>query len=158
MVWMQPWLWWLLGALALLFVDLLVIGGSGGFLLAFAVMAVAGLCAALAGLGLAWQFTAAALVGLLVMPLLLWLFGALARGSPKSGHDDPRMDSTPVFVSERAGSIGVVFLGDFFPARALDNTPLTLGEEVVIDHFQGVTAMVRRPQPSARGHAGQASQ
>ena len=151
---LEPWVWWLLVALALLIVDLLVIGGSGGFLLALAVMAVAGFIAALLGASLVVQMATAAVAGIVVMPVLLWLFRAMAKGSLETGHDDPRINSTPVVVTEKGGQLGVYFLGDFFPARHANNASLTEGDEVLIDHFQGITAVVRSVDDSARESAG----
>ncbi|QIT56528.1 hypothetical protein HC341_15785 [Aquisalimonas sp. 2447] len=143
MEFLDPWLWWLLAALALLIIDLLVIGGSGGFLLALAVMAFAGLIAALVGASLVVQMATAAVTGIVALPVLLWAFGAMAKGSPETGNDDPRLRTTPAVVTEHNGQLGVYFLGDFFPARHTDNSALVEGEEVLIDHFQGITAMVR---------------
>ena len=154
MDYLDPWLWWLLAALALLIIDLLVIGGSGGFLLALAVMALSGLIAALVGASLVAQLATAAVAGIVALPLLLWLFGAMASGAPESGYDDPRLRSTPVVVTEKGGQLGVYFLGDFFPARRTDNASLAPGEEVLIDHFQGITAMVRPVGKAARRNVG----
>ena len=150
---LDPWLLWLLAALALLIIDLLVIGGSGGFLLALAVMAFAGLIVALVGASLVVQMATAAVTGIVALPVLLWAFGAMARGAPETGNDDPRLRSAPVVVTEKGGQLGVYFLGDFFPARRTDNGALVQGEEVLIDHFQGITAMVRPVDEAAGNNA-----
>ena len=154
MEFLDSWLWWLLAALALLIIDLLVIGGSGGFLLALAVMALAGLIAALVGASLVVQLATAAVTGIVALPVMLWAFGAMAKGSPETGNDDPRLRTTPVVVTEEGGQLGVHFLGDFFPARRTDNASLAEGDEVFIDHFQGITAMVYPVDEAARGNAG----
>ncbi len=154
MEFMEPWMWWFIAFLALLIIDLLVIGGSGGFLLALAVMAAGGLVATLFGASFTGQLLTAIITGLLALPLLLWAFARMAKGRAGDSHgDDPRL-AEPVEVVEKNGTLGVTFLGDFFPAQHAERAALNPGDVVVIERFQGITAVVRPAGEAAGSSAG----
>lgn len=144
----DPWVIWILIAATLLLVDLFVVGGTDGLRLTFTVMAVAGAIAAWAVPGsVPMQLGIAAITGLLALPLLLWLFRRATRGDAGASHDDPRIRERVLAVEARNGTIGVVFLGDFFPARHIDGGQLQPGEHVRIQHFEGITAVVAPERP-----------
>ncbi|MFV8835130.1 NfeD family protein [Aquisalimonas sp.] len=144
----DPWVIWILVAAALLLVDLLIVGGTDGLRLTFTVMAVAGAVAAwVVPDSVPAQFGVAAVTGVLALPLLLWLFRRSTRGEAGAGHDDPRVQERVLSVEMRDSTAGVVFLGDFFPARRADGGHLHPGDRVRIRRFEGITAVVEPEHP-----------
>ncbi|SEP11114.1 NfeD family protein [Aquisalimonas asiatica] len=139
----DPWVIWILVAATLLLVDLFIVGGTDGLRLTFTVMAVAGAIAAwVVPESVPTQFGVAAVTGMLALPALLWLFRRSTRGKAGAGHDDPRVRERVLSVETRDRTTGVVFLGDFFPARRADGGLLQPGDRVRIRHFEGITAVV----------------
>ena len=139
----DPWVIWVVIAAILLMVDLFIIGGTDGLRLTWTVMALAGAGAAWAAPdSIATQLVTAALVGLVTLPVLLWLFRRATSGEAGASHDDPRLQERVVTVEQRDTTTGIVFLGDFFPARHVEGAPLRSGDRVRIQRFEGITAVV----------------
>ncbi|WP_290652554.1 hypothetical protein [Aquisalimonas sp.] len=133
---MELWAIWLMLGIGLLVMEVALMGGGGGLLVAWALMCSAAMVAALLGASLTEQLITAGVVGLLAMPGFVWLF----RQATQAGAGEA---TTPTRVTARNGSLGVVVRGDFFRARHVDGRELQEGEKVLVERYEGLTAIVK---------------
>ncbi|MCC5812695.1 MAG: NfeD family protein [Ectothiorhodospiraceae bacterium] len=136
------WQVWLILGLLLFLVDIFVAGGASGVLLVLALASVGGMLAALLGLDLAWQLFAASVAGLVSIPVVILLLRRLTKGATGSSVTDSRIASQEFEVVRQRDRLGVRVLGDFFPARTVDRTPVQEGQRVRVERFEGIVAIV----------------
>ncbi|ABI55900.1 NfeD family protein [Alkalilimnicola ehrlichii MLHE-1] len=147
----DPWVIWLVAGLALILADLLLAGGTSGVLLLLGLTALAGMAAALLGLGLTGQLAVAGVAGLLLLPVVLWFMRRMSGGRSGTARRDTRVGGETYVVERWGERLGIRVLGDFFPVRLVDpgdgpagDRPLAPGERVRVLRFSGITAEVCR--------------
>lgn len=133
---LDPWSIWFLVALVLLALEIVLMGAAGGLLLAWSLMAFAAMLAALGGAGLTMQLVTAGVVGLVAMPAMIWMFRRTTEGVAGATTVKAR-------ITQRHGKLGVVVRGDFFTAEHRDGRALREGDEVIVEDYKGLTALVR---------------
>lgn len=150
---MDPSMWqlWLVIGLLLLLTDMFVAGGASGVLLVLGLAALGGMLAALAGMEMAGQLIAAAAVGVASLPLVVWMLRRATRGKSGNAITDPRIADERFRVVEQNGRLGIRVLGDFFPVRAVDGGSIDAGEQVRVERFEGIVALVRRDPDGGDG-------
>ncbi|MFV8834171.1 hypothetical protein [Aquisalimonas sp.] len=132
----EPWGIWLLLALGLFALELVLMGGAGGLFLAWALMALAAMAAALLDASIMGQLITAGVAGLVAMPGVIWLFRSATEGGAGEA-------GTPTAVTIRHGKAGVIVRGEFFQARHEDGRELRQGDSVLVVRYQGLTAIVK---------------
>lgn len=137
---LDPWSIWLLISLVLLAIEIMLVGAAGGLLLAWSLMAFAAMLAALGGANLTMQLVTAGVVGLVAMPAMIWMFRRTTEGVAGATTVKAR-------ITRRHGKLGVVVRGDFFAAEHADGRELHEGEEVIVQDYKGLTALVRHAEP-----------
>jgi membrane protein implicated in regulation of membrane protease activity len=136
---LEAWHVWIIVGLLLVLAELL---GAGFVLLALGVACLVG--AAVAGttdLDFGWQLGLTSAAAALLVPCFVYWFrrsfvphrGVVGEGGGQGER---------VRLIEHSGRIGLKHKGDFFPARAIDGKPLRAGDEVEIQSFEGITALV----------------
>ncbi|MCH8552014.1 MAG: hypothetical protein LAT62_08770 [Natronospirillum sp.] len=147
---MEPWVYWLALALVLFAVDIVVAGGASGILLVLALMALAGVLAALLGLDVTAQLAFAAVSGLVFIPLVIVIMRRIT-GRREGQHSDGRLADETYTVQQEADRLVVKALGDVYPVKAEAGSDTTLqpGTAVRILRFEGITAIVRPEASSA---------
>ena len=141
------WQLWLIAALMLLLADIFVAGGASGVLMVLALAGVGGMLAALFGFGLAGQLIAAATVGLVATPLVVWLLRRVTGGSSDGPMVDSRVANRTFEVVDHRGRRGIEVFGDFFPVRYREGGDPPLGQQVRVLQFEGIVALVRPAEP-----------
>lgn len=142
------WQFWLIAALGILIFDLLILGGlmsgGGGVTLIVAGGAFGAAMATAFGADLSGQFVGG-VFGMIVMAgFVFWIGRHWVRGDDDNLRtQDVRADREILVIEEREGRVGVVFLGDFYPARPdTDEHILKTGDRVRVLRFEGITAVV----------------
>ncbi len=133
---LDPWSIWLLVALVMLALEVALMGGAGGLLLAWGVMAFAAMLAALGGASVTMQLVTAGVAGVIAMPAVIWMFRRTTEGVAGATTVRAR-------ITRRNGRLGVLVRGDFFPAEHVNGRELQEGDEVIVKDYKGLTALVR---------------
>ena len=136
-----PWQWWLMFAVILLFADIVVAGGASGILLLLALAAVGGMAAALLGLDPNGQMLAAMSTGAIATPFVVWKLRRVTSGS-SSALTDSRVANRNFEVIRQGERVGIRIHNEFFPARHDDGRELLPGEQVKVERFEGIHAVV----------------
>ena len=132
----EPWGVWLLSAIVLVALETALLGGGGGLLLAWALMAFAAMIAALTGGDLTVQIVAAGITGLFAMPALVIAF----RRATERGAQAAAERAT---IRMERGRPTIEIRGDRFTAQHASGRALSEGEEVEVIAYRGLTAQVR---------------
>lgn len=111
-------------------------GGAGGLFLAWALMAMAAMVAALLDATIVGQLITAGVVGLVAMPSVIWLFRRATEGGAGEAV-------TPTAITFHNGKAGVFVRGDFFQAHHEDGRELREGDSVLVVRYKGLTAIVK---------------
>lgn len=139
------WLVWLIIAIALVLVDIFVLGPQFILVLTGIAAAIAG-AVSIAGLGLTGQIWAFVLGVLLLVPV--WIF--LSRSGLFKKKPGPREQGW-----EKGAEVEVVLQGDrlvgklksdCFPIRLTDDSQPREGERLIVDRMEGITLIVFRPE------------
>ncbi|MEX1057072.1 MAG: hypothetical protein WED11_05045 [Natronospirillum sp.] len=147
---LQPWVIWLALALILFAADIVIAGGSSGFLLMFALMAVVGTLIAMLGFDLNLQILVSLLSGVIIVPGVLLLMRKITNGR-KAQHSQGRMASETFTLEQQGNRLVVKALGDVYPVkseRGIDPLTLQPGGCVKVLRFEGITAIVRPADPA----------
>lgn len=149
----NPWQAWLVFALLLLLADVFLVGGSSGVLLILALAATGGMAAALLGLDQAGQVASAAIIGIIATPVVIWILRRVASQSSASARTDSRVANRTFEIVRQRDRLGIRVFGEFLPARTVDGSNPPLGQEVRVERFEGIHAVVSplpgRPDESA---------
>ncbi len=142
----QAWTVWLTIALILFGIEVALLGGGGGILFALAVMAAAGMTAALLGFSLTTQIVIAITIGLLSLPFMVWIFRRKGRGGGPPGAEDSALRKTTfqAYYDPR-GNLRVLAHGDHLMAIPASDvqTAIEDGAAVQIVRMEGTRAIVR---------------
>lgn len=139
---MAAWKLWIFIGLGLGIAELLV---PTKFLLA-----ALGVCALLVGvltwsidLGTSAQFALFALVAAALVPLFIYIWRRRApiRYPGTAGEVGTAPQRGEVVSTE---PLTIILRGDRYPARCLEGTGLAAGDEVWVERFDGITALVRK--------------
>ena len=127
--------------LALLAVDILLLGGASIILpiVAIGVLAAAG--AGAFGLTTTGQIAAGAIGSLVAVPLVVLISRRLRRRG-KEPSDDQRLLEDTFTITLRGDRPGISHRADFFPARHVRGDRLQRGQRVRVIRIEGVTALV----------------
>ncbi len=155
---MEPWVVWLALALILFAFDIVVAGGASGILLVLALMALAGVLAALLGLDLTAQMAFAAVSGLVFIPTVILIMRRIT-GRRRSQHSDGRIADETFTLEQQGDHLIVKALGDTYPVKpeAAAEEALRVGQSVHILRFEGITAIVRPESAAADTESGDQS-
>lgn len=151
MLGLPAWLWWVIIAVILVLVDLTLLGAQF-ILVAGALAALVTALASVLGLSLAgqlWTFLIALLV--LTPVLVYWLRPRLS--SRGSGPLESGWERGERITAEARGERRIARLkGDDFPVTLMDGTRPEVGEELVVDHMEGITLKAHRPEARETEH------
>lgn len=134
--------------LALLAIDILLLGGASIILpiLAIGVLAAAG--AGAFGLTTTAQIAAGAIGSLVAVPLVVLVSRRLRRRS-KEPSDDQRLLEDTFTITLRRDQPGISHRADFLPARHVRDNRLEEGQRVRVIRIEGITALVDDAEDSA---------
>ncbi|WP_107852462.1 NfeD family protein [Oceanimonas marisflavi] len=140
---MLAWHLWLIAALVLLLAELL---GTGFFAFAMGLAALAAMMAALLEVSVTGQWFTFALATAVLAPLLKKAFREFAPSRRKSGLAGESRHQTGTLVRHHTGELRLKLEGDLFMVRGEAGVELKEGDRVEIVRFDGITAIVKRPE------------
>lgn len=138
------WLVWVIVAVALVVIDLTLLGAQ--FILVATGLAAL-LAAAMAALGFditgqAWTFVLGTAV---LVPVMIRLFRTRFTRREAAPRDPGWEQGARVSVVAQGDRLVAKLKGDHFPVQLVDGSQPTEGEELIVDHMEGITLIARRP-------------
>ena len=151
MLGLPAWLWWILIAVVLVLVDLTLLGAQF-ILVAAALAALVTALASVLGLGLAGQLWTFLLALLVLAPVLVFWLRPRMRGQG-GGPLEAGWESGARVTVEARGERRIARLkGDEFPVTLMDGSRPDVGEDLIVDHMEGITLKARRPESPEPQH------
>lgn len=145
---LPAWLWWVITAVVLVLVDLTLLGAQFILVAAAAAALVAAVAAAL-GLTLAGQLWTFLIALLVVAPVLMYWLRPKLRGQGAGPMESGWERGARIRVEARGERRIARLKGDEFPVALVDGGQPEVGEELIVDHMDGITLKARRPDVSA---------
>ena len=150
MLGLPAWLVWIILAIALILIDLFLLG------LQF-ILVVAGLAALLSGIvsvagtsltGQIWTFVIGVL---LLVPTWIWLSRSkLFKKSPGPREKGWEKGAEIIVVRQGDRLVGKL-KSDYFPIQLSDGGSPQEGENLIVDRMEGITLIVFRPETAKKG-------
>ena len=151
MLGLPPWLWWVMIAVVLVLADLTLLGGQF-ILVAGALAALVTALASVLGLGLAGQLWTFLIALLVLAPVLVYWLRPRIRGR-RGGPLESGWESGARVTVEARGERRIARLkGDEFPVTLMDGSRPDVGEDLIVDHMEGITLKARRPESPEPQH------
>lgn len=152
---MEPWIIWIIAAAALLIIEIL---SQMVWTLCLSAGSLAGMTAALAGADPLWQAVAMAVTAVATYIVIIpwyrrWHESVIARSGHQSrtGMDALLGRRATVTQEIKPGELGRARIdGDNWQVRAPgSHTPITRGEEVIVNSYDSIILNVSRPTPNS---------
>ncbi|MCG5530508.1 hypothetical protein LRD18_06430 [Halorhodospira halochloris] len=141
------WTVWLAVAVVLFGIELLLAGAASGVLFLFSVMALAGMAMALMGAPLLWQFVVATVIGILSLPLAVWIYRRYGPGGGPPSTTQSQMLHNTAFKAyyDARGNLRVAAMGEEYAATPETQSQAQIedGSAVQIVRLEGVKAVIR---------------
>ena len=141
---LPAWLWWLAAAVALIVLDLAVVGTQF-------ILVATGLAALVSALlaefdfslsGQVWGFVLSTLV---FVPVMMWVFNKTMRPSEPGPREPGWEKGEQVVVVRRGDSLVAKLKGDMYPLELLDGSAPVEGERLIVEQLKGITVRAYRP-------------
>jgi len=141
---LPAWLWWLAAAVALIVLDLAVVGTQF-------ILVATGLAALVSALlaefdfslsGQVWGFVLSTLV---FVPVMMWVFNKTMRPTQPGPREPGWEKGEQVVVVRRGDSLVAKLKGDMYPLELLDGSAPVEGERLIVEQLKGITVRAYRP-------------
>ncbi|SFD22961.1 Membrane protein implicated in regulation of membrane protease activity [Thiohalospira halophila DSM 15071] len=142
---LPAWLMWVIAAVALVVVDLTLVGTQ--FILVatgLAALVAAGLAAI--GFGVAGQGWGFVLATAVLVPLMIHLFRTRFTRREVAPRDPGWEQGVRVTVVAQGDRLVAKLKSDHFPVRLSDGSEPVEGEELIVEHMDGITLVAHRPE------------
>jgi len=145
---LPAWLWWLALAVALVVLDLSVVGTQF-------ILVATGLAALVSALlaefdfslsGQVWGFVLSTLV---FVPIMMWVFNKTMRPTEPGPREPGWEKGERVVVVRRGDSLVAKLHADMYPLEMVDGSTPVEGERLVVEQIKGITVWAYRPAGSA---------
>ena len=140
---LPAWLWWVALAVLLVLIDLGLLGAQF-ILFSAAVAALAAAGAAWLGLALAGQLWTFVIALLVLTPVLIYWLRPNLRGREPGPLESGWERGQRVTVHDRGERKVARLKGDDYPVLLSDGGQPDAGEQLIVDHMEGITLIVRR--------------
>ena len=137
------WSGWLAALIALLAIDLLILGGGSALAIILAIMAGAGAITAYLGAPWHYQLTAAMLSAFVAWPAVTYRLARVTRKDGRSFDEQWQQEQVFELFSDDSGNIRLKLHADTFPVKSKGSAPLSVGMRVHLVRFEGIQAVVR---------------
>ncbi len=151
MLGLPAWLWWVIIAVVLVLVDLALLGGQF-ILVAAALAALVTAMASVLGLSLAGQLWTFLIALLVLTPILVYWLRPRLRGNGAGPLESGWAGGARVTVEARGEQRIARLKGDEFPVTLMDDGQPEVGEQLIVDHMDGITLKAHRPPSRENEH------
>lgn len=141
------WLWWVALAVALILLDLTLLGLQF-ILVATGLGALVAAGTAAMGLNFPAQMWAFVLATAVLIPIMIALFRRLASRSGPGPLEPGWAEGAEVRVLNNGTRLVAKLKSDTYPVRLSDGSPPIDGETLIVERMEGITLIARRPPSS----------